>query len=70
MLIVNMCCCWRFPLLLPLLFVCRVPTARYVRPPIIVGDVSRAAGAMTVRWSAFAQSLTDRPLKGMLTGPV
>jgi len=42
---------------------------RYVRPPIIVGDVSRP-GPMTVRWAHFAQSLTDRPLKGMLTGPV
>ena len=42
---------------------------RYVRPPIIVGDVSRP-GPMTVRWAQFAQSLTERPLKGMLTGPV
>ncbi len=42
---------------------------RYVRPPIIVGDVSRPA-PMTVGWATFAQSLTDRPLKGMLTGPV
>jgi len=42
---------------------------RYVRPPIIAGDVSRPA-PMTVAWSTFAQSLTDRPVKGMLTGPV
>jgi 5-methyltetrahydropteroyltriglutamate--homocysteine methyltransferase len=42
---------------------------RHVRPPIIVGDVSRPE-PMTVRWAQFAQSLTDRPLKGMLTGPV
>ena len=42
---------------------------RYVRPPIIVGDVSRPE-PMTVRWAQFAQSLTERPLKGMLTGPV
>jgi 5-methyltetrahydropteroyltriglutamate--homocysteine methyltransferase len=43
--------------------------SRYVRPPIIFGDVSRPQ-PMTVAWSAFAQSLTDRPMKGMLTGPV
>ncbi|WP_043716722.1 5-methyltetrahydropteroyltriglutamate--homocysteine S-methyltransferase [Kutzneria sp. 744] len=42
---------------------------RYVRPPIIVGDVSRPA-PMTVEWATYAQSLTDKPLKGMLTGPV
>ena len=42
---------------------------RYVRPPIIVGDISRSA-AMTRDWFVFAQSLTDRPVKGMLTGPV
>jgi 5-methyltetrahydropteroyltriglutamate--homocysteine methyltransferase len=40
-----------------------------VRPPIIVGDVSRPE-PMTVGWSTYAQSLTDRPVKGMLTGPV
>jgi 5-methyltetrahydropteroyltriglutamate--homocysteine methyltransferase len=40
-----------------------------VRPPIIFGDVSRPQ-PMTVRWSAYAQSLTDKPVKGMLTGPV
>ncbi|KAK4536772.1 hypothetical protein CDCA_CDCA09G2797 [Cyanidium caldarium] len=43
--------------------------SRGVKPPIIYGDVSRPA-AMTVEWSRFAQSLTDRPMKGMLTGPV
>ncbi|MFN2570266.1 MAG: 5-methyltetrahydropteroyltriglutamate--homocysteine S-methyltransferase, partial [Gemmatimonadales bacterium] len=42
---------------------------RYVKPPIIFGDVSRPT-AMTVRWSRYAQSLTKRPMKGMLTGPV
>jgi 5-methyltetrahydropteroyltriglutamate--homocysteine methyltransferase len=43
--------------------------SRCVRPPIIYGDVARPA-PMTVRWATFAQSLTDRPVKGMLTGPV
>jgi 5-methyltetrahydropteroyltriglutamate--homocysteine methyltransferase len=43
--------------------------SRCVKPPIIFGDVSRPR-AMTVRWSSFAQSLTARPVKGMLTGPV
>jgi 5-methyltetrahydropteroyltriglutamate--homocysteine methyltransferase len=43
--------------------------SRCVRPPIIYGDVSRP-GPMTVRWSVYAQSLTDKPVKGMLTGPV
>ncbi|MEN3939922.1 5-methyltetrahydropteroyltriglutamate--homocysteine S-methyltransferase [Prosthecobacter sp. SYSU 5D2] len=43
--------------------------SRYVKPPVIFGDVSRPA-PMTVRWSRYAQSLTDRPMKGMLTGPV
>ncbi len=42
---------------------------RYVRPPILHGDVSRP-GPMTVRWAGYAQSRTDRPVKGMLTGPV
>ncbi|WP_228002881.1 5-methyltetrahydropteroyltriglutamate--homocysteine S-methyltransferase [Nocardia australiensis] len=42
---------------------------RCVRPPILYGDVARPA-AMTVDWIAFAQSLTDKPVKGMLTGPV
>ncbi|XP_060965103.1 5-methyltetrahydropteroyltriglutamate--homocysteine methyltransferase 1-like [Cannabis sativa] len=40
-----------------------------VKPPIIYGDVSRPK-AMTVFWSSLAQSLTKRPMKGMLTGPV
>jgi len=43
--------------------------SRYVRPPIIFGDVSRP-NPMTVRWWQYAQSLTGRPVKGMLTGPV
>ncbi|HEX9705889.1 MAG TPA: 5-methyltetrahydropteroyltriglutamate--homocysteine S-methyltransferase [Gemmatimonadales bacterium] len=43
--------------------------SRYVKPPIIYGDVSRPA-PMTVRWSAYAQSQARRPVKGMLTGPV
>ncbi len=43
--------------------------SRCVKPPVIYGDVSRP-GPMTVRWSRYAQSLTDRPMKGMLTGPV
>ncbi|OMI40845.1 5-methyltetrahydropteroyltriglutamate--homocysteine S-methyltransferase [Streptomyces sparsogenes] len=42
---------------------------RYVRPPILVGDISRPE-PMTVRWATYAQSLTSRPVKGMLTGPV
>lgn len=43
--------------------------SRCVKPPIIWGDVSRSK-AITVEWSKFAQSLTDKPVKGMLTGPV
>lgn len=43
--------------------------SRCVKPPIIYGDVARPE-PMTVRWSAYAQSLTKRPMKGMLTGPV
>ncbi len=43
--------------------------SRCVRPPIIFGDVARTQ-PMTVRWSAYAQSLTAKPVKGMLTGPV
>jgi len=43
--------------------------SRCVRPPIIYGDVTRPA-PMTVKWSTYAQSLTDKPVKGMLTGPV
>ncbi|MFJ1747670.1 5-methyltetrahydropteroyltriglutamate--homocysteine S-methyltransferase [Streptomyces sp. NPDC088116] len=42
---------------------------RYVRPPVLAGDISRPE-PMTVRWTSYAQSLTDRPVKGMLTGPV
>lgn len=42
---------------------------RYVRPPVLAGDISRPA-PMTVRWTSYAQSLTVRPVKGMLTGPV
>ncbi|MBT3150045.1 5-methyltetrahydropteroyltriglutamate--homocysteine S-methyltransferase [Streptomyces sp. CHD11] len=42
---------------------------RYVRPPILAGDISRPE-PMTVRWTAYARSLTSRPVKGMLTGPV
>jgi 5-methyltetrahydropteroyltriglutamate--homocysteine methyltransferase len=43
--------------------------SRYVKPPIVFGDVSRPA-PMSVEWAAYAQSLTDRPVKGMLTGPI
>ena len=43
--------------------------SRYVKPPIIYGDVSRPR-PMTVAWSSYADSLTDKPMKGMLTGPV
>ncbi|AUD61726.1 5-methyltetrahydropteroyltriglutamate--homocysteine S-methyltransferase [Shewanella sp. Pdp11] len=43
--------------------------SRCVKPPLIYGDVSRPK-AMTVEWAEFAQSLTDKPVKGMLTGPV
>ena len=43
--------------------------SRCVRPPILFGDVSRPQ-PMTVDWWRYAQSLTDRPVKGMLTGPV
>ncbi|XP_072956169.1 5-methyltetrahydropteroyltriglutamate--homocysteine methyltransferase 2 [Typha angustifolia] len=43
--------------------------SRCVKPPIIYGDVSRPK-AMTVFWSSMAQSMTARPMKGMLTGPV
>ncbi|WP_328923899.1 5-methyltetrahydropteroyltriglutamate--homocysteine S-methyltransferase [Streptomyces sp. NBC_00190] len=42
---------------------------RYVRPPVLAGDVSRP-GPMTVRWTAYAQARTAKPVKGMLTGPV
>ncbi len=43
--------------------------SRCVRPPILYGDVSRPH-PMTVEWITYAQSLTDKPVKGMLTGPV
>jgi 5-methyltetrahydropteroyltriglutamate--homocysteine methyltransferase len=43
--------------------------SRCVKPPVIFGDIARRA-PMTVRWSRYAQSLTDKPMKGMLTGPV
>lgn len=43
--------------------------SRCVKPPIIYGDVHREQ-PMTVEWSTYAQSLTDKPMKGMLTGPV
>lgn len=42
---------------------------RCVKPPVIWGDISRKA-PMTVKWSVYAQSLTKKPMKGMLTGPV
>lgn len=43
--------------------------SRCVKPPVIYGDVARPA-AMTVAWTVYAQSLTRRPMKGMLTGPI
>ena len=43
--------------------------SRCVKPPIIYGDVARPA-PMTVAWTRYAQSLTPRPMKGMLTGPI
>lgn len=43
--------------------------SRCVKPPLIYGDVARPT-PMTVRWAVYAQSLSPRPLKGMLTGPV
>lgn len=43
--------------------------SRCVKPPIIFGDVSRPE-PMTVRWTAMAQKYTNKPVKGMLTGPV
>ena len=42
---------------------------RCVKPPVVWGDISRAK-PMTVAWSKYAQSLTNKPMKGMLTGPV
>ncbi|MDN6098810.1 5-methyltetrahydropteroyltriglutamate--homocysteine S-methyltransferase [Corynebacterium flavescens] len=43
--------------------------SRCTRPPIVVGDISRPA-AMTVEWAEYAQSLSSKQVKGMLTGPV
>ncbi|MEO6294137.1 MAG: 5-methyltetrahydropteroyltriglutamate--homocysteine S-methyltransferase, partial [Burkholderiaceae bacterium] len=43
--------------------------SRCVKPPILFGDISRPK-AMTVEWTQYAQSLTSKPMKGMLTGPV
>jgi 5-methyltetrahydropteroyltriglutamate--homocysteine methyltransferase len=43
--------------------------SRCVKPPVIYGDVSRPR-PMTVEWTRYAQSLTDKPMKGMLTGPI
>lgn len=43
--------------------------SRCVKPPILFGDISRPK-AMTLEWIQYAQSLTDKPMKGMLTGPV
>ena len=43
--------------------------SRCVKPPIIWGDIKRP-GPMTVEWASYAQSRTDRPMKGMLTGPI
>ncbi|WP_158781988.1 5-methyltetrahydropteroyltriglutamate--homocysteine S-methyltransferase [Pantoea sp. BAV 3049] len=43
--------------------------SRCVKPPVIIGDVSRPE-AITVEWAKYAQSLTEKPVKGMLTGPV
>ena len=42
---------------------------RCVKPPVVWGDVSRSA-PITVEWSVYAQSCTNKPVKGMLTGPV
>jgi 5-methyltetrahydropteroyltriglutamate--homocysteine methyltransferase len=43
--------------------------SRCVKPPVIYGDVQRPV-AMTVAWTVHAQGLTDKPMKGMLTGPI
>ncbi|PKH19576.1 5-methyltetrahydropteroyltriglutamate--homocysteine S-methyltransferase [Enterobacterales bacterium CwR94] len=43
--------------------------SRCVKPPVVIGDVSRPS-AITVEWAKYAQSLTEKPVKGMLTGPV
>jgi 5-methyltetrahydropteroyltriglutamate--homocysteine methyltransferase len=42
---------------------------RCVKPPIIFGDIQRPK-AMTLEWTLYAQSLKNKPIKGMLTGPV
>lgn len=43
--------------------------SRCVKPPVVIGDISRPE-PITVEWAKYAQSLTDKPVKGMLTGPV
>lgn len=43
--------------------------SRCVKPPVVIGDISREQ-PITVDWAKYAQSLTDKPVKGMLTGPV
>lgn len=43
--------------------------SRCVKPPVIIGDISRES-AITVEWARYAQSLTNKPVKGMLTGPI
>ncbi|WP_297200654.1 5-methyltetrahydropteroyltriglutamate--homocysteine S-methyltransferase [uncultured Pluralibacter sp.] len=43
--------------------------SRCVKPPVVIGDISRPH-PITVEWAKYAQSLTDKPVKGMLTGPV
>ncbi|WWP00589.1 MAG: 5-methyltetrahydropteroyltriglutamate--homocysteine S-methyltransferase [Candidatus Dasytiphilus stammeri] len=43
--------------------------SRCVKPPIIIGDISRKY-PITLKWTQYAQSLTKKPVKGMLTGPV
>lgn len=43
--------------------------SRCVKPPVVIGDISRPS-PITVDWAKYAQSLTDKPVKGMLTGPV
>ena len=43
--------------------------SRCVKPPVIYGDVSRPE-PMTIQWSSFARSITEKPMKGMLTGPI
>ncbi|HEV3426718.1 MAG TPA: 5-methyltetrahydropteroyltriglutamate--homocysteine S-methyltransferase [Paraburkholderia sp.] len=43
--------------------------SRCVKPPVLFGDITRPK-AMTVEWITYAQSLTNKPMKGMLTGPV